>query len=612
MGKKILWLVVSGLMVLSLMIAACGPAEVEEKEEEETKEVVEKETEEKDKEEEVVEEEVVVSSDEPQYGGTFTLSRTSDITTWDQTQTMTPGHFYAVQEELQTGDWTKGPVGTGEAAWTAGATNRVDMRTGALAESWESPEPGHLIFHIRQGVHWALNPDSEASRLVGGRELVADDVVFSLRWLCTVPTAYIARSYPPMCTAMEMTTPDDYTVDIKVPPEQFSNALDLLPELMHIYPPEVIEKYGDMNDWKLSVGTGPFILIDVVPGSTYTYVRNSNYWGTDPIGLGKGNQLPYLDGITQLIIPDTSTIHAALRTGKLDYASAGTLMNLQTAMVGAPQLIHGQRLGHGGLHIGMRIYDENLPVSDKRVRQALMMATDMYTLRDQLYQGDAEIRSWPNTDQREYKNIFLSLEEAPASVQELYTYNPEGAQKLLTEAGYPDGFKISVVSGNSIDQVDLLAVIKDMWAEVGVELVLEPKESTVFRSILSRGTWDEMILSGAAGAIGRYYSCNSFYTPSYFNTSKVDDPFIAEKVVRFAELYNAMDWVTLDKEYKELMPYVLEQAWVIPIPKAYSYAMWWPWVKNYHGESSIGYTNGSNWVKFIWVDQDLRKQMLGE
>ena len=50
---------------------------------------------------------------------------------------------------------------------------------GNLAESWETPDPLTYIFHIRQGVRYALNPDSEASGLVNGREFTANDVVFT-------------------------------------------------------------------------------------------------------------------------------------------------------------------------------------------------------------------------------------------------------------------------------------------------------------------------------------------------------------------------------------------------------------------------------------------------
>ncbi|MFC2014955.1 hypothetical protein ACFLUP_03070 [Chloroflexota bacterium] len=84
MVKKILWLVVSCFMVLSLVMAACGPAEVEEKEVQE-KEVEEKEVVEKEEEkgEEVTEEEKVVSSEKPQYGGILNLYISTDIREFD-------------------------------------------------------------------------------------------------------------------------------------------------------------------------------------------------------------------------------------------------------------------------------------------------------------------------------------------------------------------------------------------------------------------------------------------------------------------------------------------------------------------------------------------------
>ena len=48
-----------------------------------------------------------------------------------------------------------------------------------------------------------------------------------------------------------------------------------------IMPPEVIEQYGDVQDWRNLVGTGPFMLTDVVEGSSMTYVKNPDYWGYD-------------------------------------------------------------------------------------------------------------------------------------------------------------------------------------------------------------------------------------------------------------------------------------------------------------------------------------------
>ena len=61
--------------------------------------------------------------------------------------------------------------------------------------------------------------------------------------------------------------------------------------------------------------------------------------------------------------------------------------------------------------------------------------------------------------------------------------------------------------------------------------------------------------------------------------------------------------------YKELMKYVLDQAWAIPTVQAPLYRFWWPWLKNYHGEDTLGYWNPNKWTQYVWIDQELQKSM---
>ena len=97
--------------------------------------------------------------------------------------------------------------------------------------------------------------------------------------------------------------------------------------IAYMYPPEVIKQYGDATDWKNLVGTGPFMLTDVVEGSSKTFIKNPDYWGTDE--KYPENRLPYVDEIRGLIMPEVATYLAALRSGKLDYVGNG-LGNIQT------------------------------------------------------------------------------------------------------------------------------------------------------------------------------------------------------------------------------------------------------------------------------------------
>jgi len=63
------------------------------------------------------------------------------------------------------------------------------------------------------------------------------------------------------------------------------------------------------------------------------------------------------------------------------------------------------------------------------------------------------------------------------------------------------------------------------------------------------------------------------------------------------------------REAREMVKYAQEQAYGIPVPYIYKYQMWWPWLKNYTGEISVGYYNMPNWVPFAWIDQELKKEM---
>jgi len=168
MKKRIVWLMMSCLMVAALLLASCGPAAVEEEV------VTPGEEEVAPSEEEVVvteEKEMVRDSlgrlvEKPRYGGTFILGLSGDIMAFDEAfigwgQAVCYS-VHLTNEELVTGDWTKGPVGTGEAGWL------VDEFFGhlsvpLLAESWEIPDDETVVFHLRKGVHYAINPTSEAS-----------------------------------------------------------------------------------------------------------------------------------------------------------------------------------------------------------------------------------------------------------------------------------------------------------------------------------------------------------------------------------------------------------------------------------------------------------------
>ncbi|MBI4267816.1 MAG: hypothetical protein HY662_03420, partial [Chloroflexi bacterium] len=395
--------------------------------------------------------------EKPKYGGALKVGWSTDIIEFDDVVGI-PYRSYTLQvtnESLWSGDWAKGPAGgygSNESSWTD-LTDVWEHKAGYLAESWEIPnkiegEVGTIIYHIRKGVRWALNPQSEASRLVGGRELTADDVVFSLKQVITDPRAQLSTSNPEVRVA-QITALDKWTVKVQIPWDAFEAAVSRFSDYVHIVPPEVVKKYGTMVDWKVSVGTGPFMLTEVVAASSLTLVRNPNYWMKDPIGPGRGNQLPYLDGVKFLIMTDWSTLLAALRTAKIDWAKGVSMEDAASLKKTAPQLLSKDMTGS---KTGLAMRLDRVPFNDIRVRRAMMMAIDFEGINKNLYQGKAQIVTWPNTYQQEYAAAYLGLDdtEMPASVKELYTFNPEKAKALLKEAGYPTGFKTTATIFNTV------------------------------------------------------------------------------------------------------------------------------------------------------------------
>ena len=61
--------------------------------------------------------------------------------------------------------------------------------------------------------------------------------------------------------------------------------------------------------------------------------------------------------------------------------------------------------------------------------------------------------------------------------------------------------------------------------------------------------------------------------------------------------------------FREMMKHVLDQAYAITSPLYPLSTFWWPWVKNYSGESMIGYFDQQYWAAYVWYDTDLKKSM---
>ena len=368
------------------------------------------------------------------------------------------------------------------------------------------------------------------------------------------------------------------------------------------------------SKWENQVGTGPFMIKNYVPGSQFTLVRNPNFWMKDPIGPGKGNQLPYISTVNVFTIPDASTRQAAFRTGKIDFMARWNAEDAGIIRKQHPELKESKSLSYHGRSNPTYMRLDVEPFGDIRVRKALMQATDFYTILQELHGGEGQIvHLWADT--KEYHDLVVHLDDPdfPPEIKELYNYNPEKAKQLLAEAGYPNGFKTYVnVSTTGVTYVgtseaEYYSIFASMWSKIGVDLELKVYEAGTLTNI-NRNLEHSPVATHQPGPVSIFHVGNPVQAGNEHNQSMVTDPEVADALLEvrraaITDLHEAMK-IFRNKIYMHWV----KNVYSLPSVQGYEYCFWWPWLRNFSGEWCIGYDDQTV-PMFIWIDQDLKKKM---
>ncbi len=526
-----------------------------------------------------------------------------------------PGGVPGMWEQITYSDRTRQVAGGGTASYADGPTTMQDV-IGCLASKWSTPDQFTWVLDIRPGVHFQKIANNPGSDLVNGREMTADDVVASIEYIRDTPSSWARVAEPVLEQNMtvEKTGPSQVTVHTPQNPNTAYLWIMGGGGSQFVWPKEWLPKYGTNNDWKVQIGTGPFMQTDFVDNSVLTMIRNPNYWEKNPVGPGKGDQLPYADGVKILVIPDISTQLSALRTGKADVYvpsfGAVALEDWNSLKKTNPQMKDYRMLSYP-LQVGFRRDKQDLPFKDIRVRQALMMATDMLSLKNGLYGGEAELIDSPARIL--YPSIFTPLDKLPADTQALYAYNPDKSKALLKEAGYPNGFKTTLTIDSTPQASDMAQTVKAMWIKVGVDVDIQIKENAVFQQLWATRSYDQMMMTmnaGGNGALFVRYSFGYFRGTNSYNISYADDPPGSDPVIEKAfqdqtKVIN-VDFAACDAIVKAVNPYILSQAFLVPMPAPYVHRVWQPWLKDFYGEGPA-----KLWLQYVWLDRNLKEQMTG-
>jgi peptide/nickel transport system substrate-binding protein len=239
------------------------------------------------------------------------------------------------------------------------------------------------------------------------------------------------------------------------------------------------------------------------------------------------------------------------------------------------------------------------PLKDVRVRQALSMAIDRESLGKVAWAGQFFPRYSPV--HAGLGDWSLQLKEYPPETAKLITYNPAEAKRLMTEAGYANGFEVSVSYGPHLPgQTAIAEFLTSAWAQVGVKLNLKAYDRATFvrTSNVQRNAPEDMFLQFTSAAtvyesLYHYFRCD---LPR--NLSRVCDPQVDRLIDQMV--------VTQDEKARravvnDLQKYLVQKQFRMELPQSVAAMITQPWVKNVYYRTDAW--ADADYVKFAWLDK---------
>ena len=540
----------------------------------------------------------------PQYGGSLTLVANQDPVYFDPYQGEANASIIAAwMQSLFGPDWTVDP-----SAFNFQMEFIPDeYNEGTLAQSWEFTNPNTFVVNLRQNVYWQnITP-------ANGRQFVASDVVdhydrqAGLGGMPADPN-YTAADNPGL---LSVVATGNYIVTFNYSitnPETILEALQAMAgNGVDIENPESVALWGNLNDWHHAIGTGPFILTDFVDNSEATMARNPNYWGYDE--RNPQNQLPYVNQINALVIPNTATAEAALRVGKISLMAGVSALDAQGIGKTNPQISQVLVPQSGSDSIDM--VNNVKPFTNINVRIAMQEAINLPQIANTYFDGTCS----PDPSgmiSNDMSGWGFPYNQWPASLQAQYAYNPTNAKALLAAAGYPNGFNTNITVESTCD-MGLVQIVQSELASIGVNAsltVMVPAAWTSYCFATRSCTQMGMRGGGVIGATwqpsrGILVFENTFIT-DYEN---VNDP-------SYQNLVNeALASTTLDqmKQYvASVCEYAEEQQYVVSLIHPTAYDLCQPNIKGFSGQyDSIPAGSGTSEVQYLgfycsrfWIGQN--------
>lgn len=381
---------------------------------------------------------------------------------------------------------------------------------------------------------WTVSPDALTytfdlfeAKWHDGKPFTSADVKFSLLEVSSKLKSSF-QSAAKVIDSIETPDPRKVVIKLKQPFGPFLMSLAceqggaLLPK--HLF--EGSDPLKNPASSSAPIGTGPFKMTEWKRGDYIRLVKSTDYW--EP---GK----PYHDEIVVKIITQAAARIQALQAGEVDLVQAFPA-NSMDAVKSDPKLKVEASTQTPSINWAF-FNTTKKPFDDKRVRQAIMMATDRDYIVKNAFFSIGSVGVAPITTE------FAWLTDPAIDYRKMYPFDPAKANALLDEAGVkrgPDGkrfsMKVTTYVGQYPEFIQVASAMKSMWQAVGIEANSDPMEgATLVKRVFEDRDFDFTLLAygtlgdpalGVARAFTKAGIGRGFGNPSGYSKPEVDALFL--------------------------------------------------------------------------------------
>ena len=318
--------------------------------------------------------------------------------------------------------------------------------------------------------------------------------------------------------------------------------------------------------------------------------------------------MPYADKVEYIIVNDPAAITSLMRSGQADFIGFGLNSHLTSVDAAVnlqktnPDLVLHPFAYRSETAINWN--NQKPPFNDIRVRQAINMAIDFEAIAENYMQGWGDASPVGGVG-KAVLGYFMPYEEWPEEVKQYYRFDPEAAEKLLDEAGYPrgeDGVRFKTIYEHyEFFDLGYYQIAMDYLRQIGIDVEIQAitRNDMIQKALkheflgMRSDVWAAEYQSATA-TIAMYWSQNG-WRPVNINDAMFDEYY-----------ENALNATTAEEQKKWMRMAdmrVTEQLWSVRGPISPLFGATQPWIKGYNGEGELGAMNRVNIFIYMWVDK---------